>query len=151
MCCVKDSWIVNVYTIDNSSAFQTPKQVVSKAWFIRLGGGAGDESNVGFFCYRMQGLTLVGEIFGCMCGLSPTWSMNNQNVGFIKEVTHILIALKVWVEMWCLRVLWSQSIGWSLVFTSLTDSPTVRILCGLNFRKLQSLIFLHQTNTLCSN
>lgn len=57
--------------------------------------------------YRMWELTLVREIVRFKCKwLSPTSTMNGLNVGYKREVTHRANALRFWMEMWCLHLLW---------------------------------------------
>lgn len=53
--------------------------------------------------------------------------MNEQNVVYIGEVTHIPDALRFWVEMWCFPLSLSLVGRGALAH----DSPTLSINCGM--------------------
>lgn len=78
---------------------------------VRLGGEW--ESN-----YRRWELTLMVDGLQVWVGLSHTSFINGYNIGFIREVIHIINALRFLVEIWRLPLLWSWSIF--LVFSLVT-------------------------------
>lgn len=66
-----------------------------------------------FFLYIYKLLGFKGEWF------SPTSTMNEKNVEYIRDVTHKPNVLKFWVEMWRLPLFWS----WSIVPLFLRSFP----------------------------
>lgn len=102
----------------------TPQQVVSQSWFVLIGErerdlGVRSLYQKSYWCCNHETcsicnnkyigcrrLTLERDIVGFKYEwLSPTSTINKQNVGYIREMANILNALKFCIEMWCQKSL----------------------------------------------